>query len=228
MSITAASYAKARSEIAALFGWNAGALSPEQMLRLECATALRLALDDLQGGLIRGERIDMNRMLTASEALAKLLPPAVLAAPPPEHRDDPREHLWQMYKQMRERGALAGEGYDGKVARIAELEAEVAALKAGGAVITPSEADVRSQEPIDPPTSDIVPPGERAECDPGPRPGPDDRKSVTIEGKAEPADEDAVDIRQGFGHVDEPWRRFSTDIEGNPLSVGGRKYWGPV
>jgi hypothetical protein len=105
-SVTAAAYAKARSELATLFGWNAGALSPDQMLRLDCAVALRLALDDLQGRLIRGEPIDMNRMLTASEALAKLLPPAVLASPPPEHREDPREALLEMILQMRERTEL--------------------------------------------------------------------------------------------------------------------------
>jgi hypothetical protein len=55
MSITATAYTKTRSELATLFGWNAGALSPEQMLRLDCATALRLALDELQGRLIRGD-----------------------------------------------------------------------------------------------------------------------------------------------------------------------------
>jgi hypothetical protein len=131
MSATAAGYAKARTEIIGLFGWNAGVLAPDQMLRLDCAVALRLALDDLQGRLIRGEPIDMSRMLTASEALAKLLPPAVLASPPPEHdRDDPRQLLFEMYMQMRERGALAGEGYDGRVVRIAELEAEVERLTA--------------------------------------------------------------------------------------------------
>ena len=137
MSVTAAGYAKARSEIIGLFGWNAGVLSPDQMLRLDCAVALRLALDDLQGRLIRGEPIDMNRMLTTSEALAKLLPPAVLAAPPPEHREDPREVLLQMILQMRERGGVdvitPQETIDEQAAEIERLRAEVAALKAGGA-----------------------------------------------------------------------------------------------
>jgi len=45
MSITPNVYAKARSEIIALFGWNTDSLSPEQSLRLDCAVALRLALD---------------------------------------------------------------------------------------------------------------------------------------------------------------------------------------
>ena len=137
-SVTAAAYAKARSEIATLFGWNAGVLSPDQVLRLDCAVALRLALDDLQGRLIRGEPIDMNRMLTASEALAKLLPPAVLAAPPPKMRSDPRAALLEMILQMRERDGVPDvitlqETIDEQAAEIEQLRAEVAALKAGGA-----------------------------------------------------------------------------------------------
>jgi hypothetical protein len=34
-----------------------------------------LALDDLQGRIVRGESIDVAKMLTASEALAKLCLP---------------------------------------------------------------------------------------------------------------------------------------------------------
>jgi hypothetical protein len=92
MSITPTIYAKARSEVLALFGWNANSLSPDPMLRLDCAVALRLPLDDLQGRVVRGESVDMTRMLTASEALSRLLPPTVLAAPPPGNSLDPR-HL---------------------------------------------------------------------------------------------------------------------------------------
>jgi hypothetical protein len=106
-------YKKARAEVIALFGWTADCLTPDQTLRLDCAVALRLALDDLQGRVIRGEAIDMGRMLTASEALSRLLPSAVLAAPPPEAaRSDPRERLWQMYMTARERGGISDHGTD--------------------------------------------------------------------------------------------------------------------
>jgi hypothetical protein len=84
MSITPSLYAKARSEIIALFGWSSDGLSADQTLRVDCACALRMALDDLQGKICRGETVDVARMLTASEALSKLLPPAVLATPPAE------------------------------------------------------------------------------------------------------------------------------------------------
>jgi hypothetical protein len=189
MSATAAAYAKARSEIIALFGWNAGALSPEQTLRAECATALRLGLDELQGRLIRGESIDMARMLTASEALSRLLPPAVLAAPPAERREDPRAALLALILQMRERDGIPDEGttrgtINAQAVEIAQLKAQLAgkapevsdvptmvervpvlrraARAAGGMTLTPTEADV-------------VPPGEIGEFYHGaPRPAPDD------------------------------------------------------
>jgi hypothetical protein len=214
MSVTATTYAKARAEIIDLFGWDADSLAPAQVLRLDLATALRLALDDLHACLINGERVDMNRMLVASEALSRLLPPAVLAAPPAERREDPRAALLALVLQMRDR---EGNG----------------------------ERVERSQEPIDPPTSDVVPPGEIADRDPGMRPGPDDPKPpVTIEGKVVPTDggpcanlrkvseppaaDDMVDIRGGYNDTPEPWRQFATDVDGVPLSVRGRKYWGPV
>jgi len=138
MSVTATTYTKTRAEVLDLLGWAADSLAPAQTLRVDCAVALRLALDDLQGRLIRGQPIDMNRMLTASEALAKLLPPAVLASPPPEMRSDPRVALLEMILQMRERDGVPDvitlqETIDEQAAEIEQLRAEVAALKAGGA-----------------------------------------------------------------------------------------------
>ena len=128
MSITPSDYAKARSEIIALFGWNADSLTPDQVLRVDCAVALRLALDDLQGRIVRGESVDVARMLTASEALARLLPPTVLATPPSEQHGDPRQVMWEIYRQMRERGEVPPEGWHQH--RIDALAAEIAALRA--------------------------------------------------------------------------------------------------
>src|SRR5712691_13297128 len=91
-------YGKAQRETAELFGYDLARLTPEQSMRLDCTVALRLALDDLQGRVVRGESIDVAKMLTAAEALAKLLPAAVLAAPPEEaNAPDPREIMWQTY-----------------------------------------------------------------------------------------------------------------------------------
>jgi hypothetical protein len=124
-------YAKARTEVIALFGWSAATLSPDQVLRVDCAVALRLALDDLQGRVIRGESIDMNRMLTASEALSHLLPPAVLASPPEAERPDPRDALVKLYFTMRERGGISEHGsvYDAMRATAIELAEEIEQAK---------------------------------------------------------------------------------------------------
>jgi hypothetical protein len=73
---------------------------------------------------------------------------------------------------------------------------------------------------ITPPLSDIVPPGERAECDAGPWVGPDDPPKpnpVTIDAKvvkrpeppaappAKPAWENWVDAELAGAHYSDPW-----------------------
>jgi hypothetical protein len=191
-------------------------------VRLDCAVALRLGLDELQGRLIRGESIDMAKMLTASEALAKILPAAVLSAPPEERREDPRRALFDLIMAQRERAGIPDEGFDERDDEIARLQAENEQLRAVARAAGLAVPHAACGAPID---GDVVPPSEIADRDPGMGPGPDDRAPPTvIEGKAEPAD-DGVDIRQGFGNADEPWRQFCTDVEGNPLSGrGGRRY----
>jgi hypothetical protein len=180
MSITPSLYAKARSEIIALFGWNADGLSPDQTLRIDCAVALRLALDDLQGRIVRGESADVSRMLTASEALSRLLPPAVLAAPPAEQRDDHEAAiapLLKLYRYLHE-----------SVHTLSAENAQLRAALGGSGNFHIGTAVTKSA--IDPPTSDIVPASERAECDAGVKPGPDDwraqRSTTVIEGRANP------------------------------------------
>jgi len=161
MSITPNVYAKARSEIIALFGWSADSLSPDQSLRLDCAVALRLALDDLQGRIVRGESIDVNRMLVAAEALGRILPPAALASPPPPaDAPDPRETMWQTYLGMRRRGELAAsylspqQRLEAARAKVAEIEAELVAL-----VPPPEEPGASTGGQIPPVGGNVVPLG---------------------------------------------------------------------
>jgi hypothetical protein len=210
MSITPQIYAKARSEIIALFRWDADILSPDQMLRLDCAVALRLALDDLQGRVIRGESIDMGRMLTASEALARLLPPAVLATPPAEPREDPRKALLEMILQMRERDADGFEGYDGKVKQVEVLQAEIAQLRAQLAGKTPEDSDVPTvveRVPAPAPAAKVVPLPRAA------APGPAAKASPSYD----------YDRERGWRDHVQP----DGSISPTPFG-GGRKWWGPV
>jgi hypothetical protein len=191
MTITPNLYAKARAEIIALFGWNADSLSPDQTLRLDCAVVLRLALDDLQGRICRGESIDVARMLTASEALARLLPPAVLATPPSEQRED-RDAvvapLLRLFRHLHESvHTLSAENARLKAQLAGGLPGALAGHSTDEANSTPRGLLDGCTGVLTPPTADIVPPGERAECDAGPRAGPDDpppRSTRIINAKA--------------------------------------------
>jgi hypothetical protein len=203
MSAMSDVYAKARSEIIALFGWNVDKLSPDQTLRLDCAVALRLALDDLQGRIVRGELIDVAKMMTTAEALSRLLPPAVLAAPPPEHREDPRQYMWRTYLGMRQRGEIGDAVVEAREvdrlrARVAELEAQLA----GRAPDEPSAAP--------PAPADNVVPLKPAAAAP-----------------ATPEEEyEEVVVTEAALGAPEPWRGF---ISGDgSIMTPGRKYWGPV
>jgi hypothetical protein len=183
MSVTPQVYAKVKGEIVALFGWNADSLSPEQTLRIDCAVAMRIGLDDLQGRVMRGdgESVDMAKMLTISEALARILPPSALASPPAEQREDRDAAVAPLLKLFRHLHES-----------VHTLSAENAQLRAAlGGSQSPFDRQMTRQRDISsaitPPTCDIVPPSERAECDAGPRPGPDDpapRSTTVIEGKA--------------------------------------------
>jgi hypothetical protein len=255
VSITASVYAKARSEILALFGWNGDSLTPEQTLRLDCAVALRLALDDLQGRICRGELIDVTRMLTASEALARLLPATVLATPPAESRADPRLEMWQIYKTMRERGEIDLKPDAGLLqAKINEQAAEIERLKAGSAPAllghdleeaTPALPDVPmvvERVAIDPAIADITPPSELGECYVGTKPGPDDpkprRPGPVIEGTAvrkppsapaavAPAPRPAAPAYDY--NVERGWRdRVLPDGTITPTPMSRGRWWGPV
>jgi hypothetical protein len=172
---------------------------------IRTAVDLRASIVDQRGGI---ERFDgpQRRLLDAlvfelakkpneidvrvvTDLMAML--PRPVSVPERDNHPDPRLVMWQIYKQMRERGELnlkpLPEGHD----RISELESENAQLRAAlggsgnfhiGTAVTKSA--------IDPPTSDIVPASERAECDAGVKPGPDDwraqRSTTVIEGRANP------------------------------------------
>ena len=162
---------KARVEAALLLRLDPENLSAADVLRCDLIASLRLVVDDASTSVLDGRAPDLARLLTATESLIKLLPTE--PPKPASSRPDPREAMWKTYLEMRRRGEiadqLAGPKYSLPAAqrRIGELEAELAALKAGASPVPGSTA-------ITPPDSDIVPPGEQGVTyRGGPSRGPD-------------------------------------------------------
>jgi hypothetical protein len=189
-------YERARGEVAAMFNYNLAELTPEQALRVDTATALRLALDDLQGRIVRGESVDIAKMLTASEALAKLLPATVLAAPPPTPCRDPVDVMLQELAEMKRRGEMARlVNPDAGSPEIEHLREQVAALEA-------ENARLRGvPEPAVTPT-EVVPPSEWRGIEP--IRGTDVPEPPIIDGAVTKRT-----VSDAPGFVDEPWRAFT-------------------
>src|SRR5580692_5564713 len=129
-------YLAARRESCRLLGLNADDLTPHEMIRADLATVLRLWLDGSQSALLAGGNADPVKLLSVVEALTKLVPET-------EHKSrvDHRQIMWETYLGMRRRGEIAGPEYsrDAALKRIAELEAEIAELKAGAPDLVATE-----------------------------------------------------------------------------------------
>jgi hypothetical protein len=217
-------YLKVRAETAEMLGYDPGNLTPEQSMRLDCAVTLRLALDDQQSRIVRGESVDVSKMMAASEALSRFLPR--LAEPAPAaNRIDPRQIMLETYLGMRQRGAAAGQGYDGlkltverlqaelanKDARIAELEAALA----GSVPLPPNAVKLRNDNP-----NPRAPASAAPAAPPKPEPPPPAAASAPVLG-------DLVMVVDSSPQ--EEWRKFiAADGSISPTPVGGSKWWGPV
>jgi hypothetical protein len=199
-------YQKARIETAKLLGYgdDLEQLTAEQSTRLDIACALRIALDDQAAKVLRGESADVAKLLSASEALSKLLPATVLASPPPaSNSPGPREIMLETYKTMRARGAAFGEGLDGAKLTIERLKAELAAKDAEIAALQAGE--VNSPRGEIPPVPAVPAPAGNV---------------VSLARPASPPPAQAVDLRAtrsngaggsaGFrtGPPNEAWRNF--------------------
>jgi hypothetical protein len=178
---------RSRAEAALLLRLDPQNLSPADELKCDLISTLRLSIDSAQADALEGRAADLGRLIVATESLVKLLP-SETPKPAANHDADPRQVMWEIYKQMRERGELAGPKYslDAALKRIAELEARLAGGSASALLDVPTNTEHARLLP----TRDIVPPSERAECDAGPRAGPDDptprRAGPIIEAKANP------------------------------------------
>jgi hypothetical protein len=208
----------ARAESCRLLGLNPDDLSPHEMIRCDLLTVLRLWLDGSQSALLSGGTADPVKILAVADVLGKLVPE-------PEHKsrgEDPREIMWQTYKQMRDRGAAFGQGYDGLVLKVKALEAELAIKDAR---IAELEATLAGSVPLPPNAVKLRDnPGRACAAAPAAPPKPE---------LPPPAAASAPVLGELVMVVDaspqEPWRDYiepTGEIRSTPF--GGGKYWGPV
>jgi hypothetical protein len=221
-------YLQARAESCKLLGLDPDDLTPFEAIRCDVLTCLRLWLDSGQGQLLAGGNVDPTKLLAVSEALTKFVP---AESEHQSRREDPRQHMWRTYLEMRRRGELGDRAAEPSLrAQIDQLRAENERLRA--------VLGSGSTAAITPPTCDIVPPGERAECDPGMRPGPDDpRPPVVIEAKAvrtppPPAPQPQAAPTYDY-NTNSEWKDYVNSdgsIRSTPRGVGSfsGKDWGPV
>jgi predicted component of type VI protein secretion system len=79
----AAAYEALRASTAEMFGYPLDALSLTQGLQLDVVSLLRLEVDSLQGKVLAGETVDLQRLVTAHSLLRQMLPERALVAPAP-------------------------------------------------------------------------------------------------------------------------------------------------
>jgi hypothetical protein len=121
--------AQARREAATLLGVDIDHLSAADGLRVDMISALRLVIDSEQATVLAGGQADLGKLNVAVQSLIALLPNRELPEPA-SNRIDPREYMLRTYRQMRERGAAFGEGYDGLKLENERLKAKIAELEA--------------------------------------------------------------------------------------------------
>ena len=185
---------RARRESAEMLGLNPDGLTPADRLRCELIAALRAAVDDELAKTVDARSADLAKLIVAVEALTRFLAEAKPDNPHrPDEGDDPHERLMRIIDNW-----IANDEAE-KAERVAAgLPAnETEALRLENASLREEVARLRGlpapegERVIDPPTSDIVPPGEqgRLYVGPPPPPGPDDpkpRSTAAIDGKAVP------------------------------------------
>ena len=150
----ATTYERLKIETAEMLNLNVASSSLLENLQVDLVALLRLEIDTLQGAVLAGESVDLNRLSTALTMLRTLLPAQALVAPAPapESRFGPsaRERL----RALIERTVLTPPVDDpGELERKAELmrrEEMAAVIAAGGSVEAPAP-------PPEPTPTNVVP-----------------------------------------------------------------------
>ena len=94
-----------RREAAILLGVDIEHLSAADSLRIDMVSALRLVIHHEQASVLSGGSADLGKLNVAVQSLIALLPGRELPVPA-ANRPDPRQAMWEIYKQMRERGEI--------------------------------------------------------------------------------------------------------------------------
>ena len=79
----ATTYERLKIETAEMLNLNVASSSLLENLQVDLVALLRLEIDTLQGAVLAGESVDLNRLSTALTMLRTLLPAQALVAPAP-------------------------------------------------------------------------------------------------------------------------------------------------
>jgi hypothetical protein len=144
-------YKRLRAETAQLLGYDAASLTTAQSVKVELVASLRLGIDGLAARQLRGETIDLTKLLSASEALERLLPSLAV-----EQQDAEDQSAQAALLQIIEGYATAAN--DEKADRIAFLEAQLSEANATIAALSGTPATTEQAPPASPkPTAEVVP-----------------------------------------------------------------------
>jgi hypothetical protein len=165
-------YRRLRAESAQLLGLDPASLTTAQGLRVDLVASLRLALDTFTAQQLRGEPVDVGKMLSCAESLERLLPRSASPFNAKAHLDSVRTKFTALID------SYANEFDRVRDVRVAALEAEIAGLKetlagkdaalavlSGGAAslpppaptapTAPAPAQTSPQPPLGPPDAPI-------------------------------------------------------------------------
>jgi hypothetical protein len=215
-------YQRMRRESAALLRYeDPDNLSGEQATRLDCVVALRLVVDDMQSKLLRGESVDVGKLLAATQELSRLLPE-------PEERvitgESARQKLLETVLAV-----IAAEDAESSAAA-SQMESAAAALEGAGGAEELARLRAASEpiEPITPRECDIIEPSHfaiggvpRAPDDPPPR------SNVVIDLTPNPAPPPPAAPAPAYNYATQnEWRAYvlpSGEISKTPF--GGGRTW---
>ena len=156
-------YRKLRAETISLLNFDAANLSVAESTKVDLVSSLRLALDHFTALQLRGEQVDVGKLLSASEALERLLPRSASPTFNAKARlDDVRRKFHELIEQHAEHieherdrkiAALTAEVGELK-AVIGDKDAVISALTAGAAPSPPAPSPpTASPSPSPPPAS---------------------------------------------------------------------------